>query len=350
MLKTKNYLEKAFLLMSKKNTLYQSSSFWTEACAKIADNFLDTGVKDFRNDRDNLSFFVPTYGFPGNSFSEENMKKILDLFSGDLQKKNFSSLEKHLNGDLQAVSDYRVFKSTNNPKDSINLLPFSESSFGNPSERQNFDGNFYSRSSLNYLLGLSFLKSSLPEFIPRTVLEIGGGFGTLGEILNQVPDLDIRYIDIDLPPIFLIAAEYIKSACSLKENEILLSELEDSNKHIDIESLPQFSFLPSWDIERLKGKIDLFVNFISFQEMEPDIVKNYLNIVSNLDADVILLRNMKEGKQKKTKDNIGVISPILGEDYETFLPDYELVASNIIPFGYTTVDNFNSELLVFKRK
>jgi hypothetical protein len=111
-----------------------------------------------------------------------------------------------------------------------------------------------------------------------------------------------------------------------------------------------FSFFPSWEIERLRGKIDLFVNFISFQEMEPDIVKNYLNIVSSLEPDVILLRNMKEGKQKATKATVGVISPIMSKDYGKFLPHYELVSSNIIPFGYTTMDDFNSELLLFKRK
>ena len=84
--------------------------------------------------------------------------------------------------------------------------------------------------------------------------------------------------------------------------------------------------------------------------MEPDIVKNYLEIVSNLEAEVILLRNMKEGKQKASKDRVGVISPVTGNDYANFLPDYDQIGSNILPFGYATIDNFNSELLLFKRK
>ena len=44
---------------------------------------------------------------------------------------------------------------------------------------------------------------------------------------------------------------------------------------INIKNLPKYSFLPNWEIENLVGDIDLFVNFISFQEMEPQIVKNY---------------------------------------------------------------------------
>ena len=79
-------------------------------------------------------------------------------------------------------------------------------------------------------------------------------------------------------------------------------------------------------------------------------LKRSLILANELSSDVILLRNMKEGKQKATKATVGVISPIMSEDCGKFLPHYELVSSNIIPFGYTTMDDFNSELLLFKRK
>lgn len=346
----KKYLEKAFLEMDKKDPLYQSTSFWEKACREISKNVSNEGLNNFRNEISNLSFFVPTYGYPGNSFSQDGLQRILELFPKDTSKKNFLALEKYLNGELLALADYKVFKATNEITDVLDLLKFSESSFGNPVEQFEIEGRNFSRSSLNYLLGLSFLKSILPDFMPKTVLEIGGGFGTLGEILNQVPNQEIKYIDIDLPPIFLIAAEYIRNACSLEKDEYMLSDLDDSGDVIDISKLPLFSFLPSWEIENLRGKIDLFVNFISFQEMEPDVVNNYLKVVSSLDAEIILLRNMKEGKQKATKNNVGVKSPVVNDDYGKFLPNYDLVDTNIIPFGYTTVDNFNSELLIFKKK
>ena len=346
----KDYLERAFSIMSKKSSLYQSSSFWEDACKKISNNVSNDGLENFRSEISNLHFFVPTYGFPGNSFSKKNIQKILNLFQESSSKKNYLSLQKYLNGDTLAAADYKVFKSSNHKNDKLDLLNFSESLFGNPIEQFSLEDKHYSRSSLNYLLGLSFLKSILPDFVPKTVLEIGGGFGTLGEILYQVPKHDIKYIDIDLPPIFFIASEYVRNACSLRNSDYKLSKLNEDIETIPIDELPRFSFLPSWEIERLSGKIDLFVNFISFQEMEPDIVKNYLEIVSSLDAEVILLRNMKEGKQKASKDRVGVISPVTGSDYADFLPDFDQIGRNILPFGYTTVDKFNSELLVFKRK
>jgi hypothetical protein len=96
--------------------------------------------------------------------------------------------------------------------------------------------------------------------------------------------------------------------------------------------------------------VDLFVNFISFQEMEPHIVKNYLGHVTRLGARWILLRNMREGKQLRKNDWVGVDTPILGDDYLAMLPAYELLERNVIPFGYQTVDGFHSELLLLKRK
>ena len=348
MIEKKEYLDKAFEMMERQESVYKSSSFWEQACRDISDNILKNGMDAFRSDINNLYFFVPTYGYPGNSFSLDTINQLLEQTKNN--NKNFLALEKYLNGELLARADYDVFKTANNIDDNLNILNFSESTFGKPIEHYNFNNKLYSRSSLNYLLGISFLKSHMPNFIPESVLEIGGGFGTLGEILNQISSKNIKYIDIDLPPIFYIAHEYVRNACQLKENDIKLSNLNDEQTDLYIDNLPGFTFLPSWEVQNLKGEIDLFVNFISFQEMEPDIVENYLNIVSNLKAKVILLRNMKEGKQKATKNTVGVTSPVTGEDYSKYLSNYDLVAKNISPFGYTTVDNFNSELLLFKRK
>jgi len=107
--------------------------------------------------------------------------------------------------------------------------------------------------------------------------------------------------------------------------------------------------LSAWQIEKLQGQIDLFVNFISFQEMEPHIVKNYLQHVDRLESRWVLLRNMREGKQMRKEGGVGVDVPILGDDYLTMLPGYELVERSVFPFGYRTVDDFHSELLLLKR-
>lgn len=330
--------------------LYQPTSFWQEASSQIVTEICTHGVGRFRSLQTALGFFVPTYGNPGGGFTAESSEGLRDWLKVKypIEMKPQLALDQFLNGNMSALADYRVLKAS----DDSMLLPylhhFSESTVGEPVEQFEFDGCYYSRSSLNYLLGLAMLKKHLNGDVPRTVLEIGGGFGTLGEVLGAAGISDLHYIDIDIPPTSFVAQYYLSEIFG--KDSVANYTQTANNENIVIDTLPVFSVLCSWQIEKLQGQIDLFVNFISFQEMEPHIVQNYLYHVNRLDARWVLLRNMKEGKNIREKDGVGVVTPILGDDYLAMLPGYELVERNVIPFGYQTVDSFNSELLLLKRK
>jgi hypothetical protein len=180
------------------------------------------------------------------------------------------------------------------------------------------------------------------------VLEIGGGFGTLGEVLSGADIDGLHYIDIDIPPTSFVAQHYLGEVLGRKRVATYAQTCDKAT--IEISSLPQAAVLCSWQIEKLQGLVDLFVNFISFQEMEPHIVKNYLGHVTRLGARWVLLRNLREGKQLRKNDWVGVDAPTLGDDYLAMLPGYELVERNVWPFGYRTVDGYHSELLLLRRK
>lgn len=337
--------------MKVQSELYRPSAFWDEASSYIVGELCKLGVENFRSMPKALGFFVPTYGTPGNSFSKEQAIKIQESFSHEYPsaKKPQLALEQFLSGYLSALSDYRVLLAADNNQRLPHLHTFSESVVGGPVEHFEFDTRYFSRSSLNYLLGLALLKKHLGDDLPRTVLEIGGGFGTLGEVLSSAGIDDLRYIDIDIPPTSFVAQYYLSEVLG-KDNVATYLQTRDQDL-IEISSLPQASVLCSWQIERLQGKVDLFVNFISFQEMEPHIVRNYLAHVERLGTRWILLRNMREGKQvRKVAGSVGVETPIISDDYLKMLPGYELVERNVLPFGYRTVDGYHSELLLLRRK
>ena len=249
---------------------------------------------------------------------------------------------------MSALADYRVLQAADDPSRLPHLHTFSESKVGEPVERFEFDGRYFSRSSLNYLLGLALLKKHLNGDMPRTVLEIGGGFGTLGEVLSSAGIDNMRYIDIDIPPTSFVAQHYLSEV--LGKHCVATFAQTSAMNSIEINALPQAAVLCSWQIEKLQGQVDLFVNFISFQEMEPHIVRNYLGHVIRLGARWVLLRNMREGKNLRRGGWVGVETPILGDDYLAMLPGYELVDRNVLPFGYQTVDGFHSELLLLRKK
>ena len=326
--------------------LYRAGPFWENALKTIEKEFYQKGIKNFRNSDFNLEFFVPTYGSPGNGFTKKEISSLVENTEQFSQKQR-AHVENSFNGLNHASADYGTFFAANFKNDPLNLLSFSESSIGNPVEHFTFDKRTYSRSSLNYLLGLTFLQHSVPGFIPSKVLEIGGGFGTLGEILNKCKIPELHYINLDLPPMFLIASQYCKSVFSDSD---IFEFSKPVNSKIEIDTLSKLNFLPNWAIEKLDGKIDLFVNFISFQEMEPEIVKNYAQHIRKLNPDFLLLRNLREGKQKANGDKLGVKIPIKGADYLGFFEDYKVRELNVIPFGYKTVDGFNSELMLLEKK
>jgi len=256
-------------------------------------------------------------------------------------------LKNFLSGEAAALADYRVLLAADSPAIPPFLHSFSESSWGAPVEQFVFDGRRFSRSALNYLLGLALYKKHVSS-PPRTVLEIGGGFGSLGEILAASGVENSRYIDIDIAPTAYVAHSYLSHIYC--EDEIVGYSETAHESRIQIEKLPRCSVLCSWQIERLVGSIDLFVNYISFQEMEPEIVKNYLSHVLRLNARHILLRNLKEGHRiVSDSGKAGVSVPTKGDDYLCWLPGYEVLERQTHPFGFQTVDGFNSECILLGR-
>ena len=66
--------------------VYKAGPFWESALKNIAKKFYENGIANFRNDVLNLKFFVPTYGYPGNGYSEKQINTIREIASRFPQK------------------------------------------------------------------------------------------------------------------------------------------------------------------------------------------------------------------------------------------------------------------------
>lgn len=257
----------------------------------------------------------------------------------------------YLSGKMNALSDYRVLAASDTgPSCGLDFSKFSEGDIGSPLEQFEYDGRVFSRSSLNYLHQLTFLRKHMGDFVPSTFLEIGGGWGSLGEVLMKTATSQIKYIDIDIPPTNSISEYYLRKTFPTEG----FAGFHETNHddEIAISDLPSLSVLPSWKIEKLCGEIDVFVNAISFQEMEPSVVQNYLDKVAGLKPKFLMLRNLREGKNAAPTVDIDnfVLEPVKREFYIKCLQrlGYELTAENVIPFGRKMLDGFHSEILVFR--
>ena len=80
MTKIKNEILKENLMLQKNiPKLYKPSSFWMDATQKIINEIDRSGIENFRRLKTPLSFFVPTYGVPGNGFNKGIKEKLLKL-------------------------------------------------------------------------------------------------------------------------------------------------------------------------------------------------------------------------------------------------------------------------------
>ena len=323
--------------------IYQPTAFWSEASENISSELMEHGFEQFRSLSSIRSFFAPSYGSPYNRLNRDLFDQIITLADGDHDQT--VTLNHLLNGEAAALADYRTVMASSYPHDSMRLQATSESAIGDPVEHFHFDEKWFSRSFLNYLLGLSFLQQQIDTNDIHRVVEVGGGFGTLGEILAQSGEY--AYVNIDIPPTAAVSSYYLSNQPNI--DLIPYSDTRNSETIPFPQSGSQLVLCP-WQLPRLQGDADLFVNFISFQEMEPEVVQHYLQQVERLNCQFILLRNLREGKQQRTADRLGVDTPTLGEDYDHFLPHYQLVSTNVIPFGFRTLDGFHSELRLYQRR
>lgn len=250
------------------------------------------------------------------------------------------------------IKDFVTFMKHDNDEKPPHIHSFSEDLIGKPIGPFQFDGNDYSMTSLSYLKGIAFLKKYVDTSCIRNVIEIGGGFGMLGSIFLKAKPENYFYVDVDLPPVAAAATYYLQQIFG-KEAILDYSKSKDMEV-IDIEELRRKNYrgavICPWQLPRVKGNFELAVNYISFQEMEPDVVQNYINYFDALTSHYVLLRNSRFGKE--TSEHVkegGVLKLTVRQDYIDYLTNFKLMAIDSNTFGLVLPNRFESEAMVFKR-
>lgn len=118
------------------------------------------------------------------------------------------------------------------------------------------------------LIAQRLIHFNLPS--PATYCEIGGGLGQQAYATAISANLPCTYVDFDLPELLFTASYFLLE--SLPEKRIMLygEDSLDNIKNYDIALLPNFTLPFITD-----NTSDLFFNYSSFPEIEPDILEEY---------------------------------------------------------------------------
>ena len=164
----------------------------------------------------------------------------------------------------------------------IDLDELGTDHIGNPEGLVAIDGALWSWIQLNCASLLGDALSHIDLNGINTVVELGGGLGRNVLMLAKLrPDATILCFDI-MPQVY-VANQYLKAVMPDRVVSIATGmdlKLADG----DMSSIKgKIVVLPAWKMPECQNvAIDLFWNAASFQEMEPDVVRNYLMLVKRM--------------------------------------------------------------------
>ena len=170
-----------------------------------------------------------------------------------------------------------------------------DSGIGEPHQYY-FEGNAYSSNMLHHICLLSLLCSINGKNDYRRIIEIGGGYGALPETIIRMRRGEIGYfVCVDIPPLVYVATQYLKA--------VFPGMVTD---YRDVRTTPRISesditgrilVIPPWRVPALDLNFDLLWNSASFQEMEVDVIDNYLSCLGPKTPN-IFINTLTEGHRE----------------------------------------------------
>jgi len=207
---------------------------------------------------------------------------------------------------------------------------------GNPEYVIRIGRKTYTMSMLYYYLRYAYCCNFVDFDDIRICVELGGGCGKQIEVLKKLHP-DICFLLFDIPPQLYVCQQYLSavfpdSVVSYRETRRMSSISGPEKGKVFIFGNWKFPI-----IEKLN--IDLFWNAASFQEMEPEIVANYLYYINKSASHVFLQQNMSGKKLAQKKGDVGVMEQTTLEDYKKGLANFELI--DLSPCVRPTGDNLS---------
>lgn len=284
--------------------IYRPTNFWTPGLREILADLEQRGLEGFKSWPTAGYWFYPAYHTPLPPKTFEKTFKLARKENPELSK--FAWI-RTTNGFHEARRDFDAARLTwDQSRWPFDLEAFGESAVGQPPRHYALtddDAVRWGKPYLNYLLCLAALSRHVDE-PPRRFLEIGGGFGVLGEILLR-RDEQARYVNLDIPPLLTVSSYYLTTLFGDRVR------IPDALDDAEPATPPRSACLLNWRLPDVRGPFDVFVNSFSFQEMEPHVVEHYVGMVADLGVTYVVSLNSREGKRRATEGaEGGVLDPV----------------------------------------
>jgi putative sugar O-methyltransferase len=225
---------------------------------------------------------------------------------------------------------------------------FDGSLSGNPENYFYVNGHLYTSSLLDYYIRYAYCCKFLNFDSIDSLLEIGTGSGKQVEIIKKLHP-NITFYVLDIPPQLYLSEQYLSKI--FPDSVISYKKTRKMTK-IPNEREGKIFILGNWKISQIENlKYDLFWNAVSFQEMEPDVVLNYLQFVNRQTRKyVFLYENLKGKEVASVKGNHGVLNQTNLDHYKNGLKDFEIKNSSKVIRPPRLSSGPNSRFMFWEKK
>ena len=173
-----------------------------------------------------------------------------------------------------------------------------------------------------YLSRAADFYTRVPARDVSAIIEIGPGLG-LSALAHMALNPALRVIvNVDIVPVLYLSTQFLKSIDGidvvdyrmLRERERIIAEPAPAGLRI-------YQLAP-WLLPRLEGRFDFFFNAFSFQEMEPEVCRNYAGELLRLVERGVLLHEMPAGHKRgaggqKAPVTLGFLEALFSEKFPT---------------------------------
>jgi len=320
--------------------LYKPTNYWLNYTDDIVLNLKKDGMKSLRNKR----------------------KSVFNVFGGSDDQMEYFRIRKKGNFPPTHFFDkyYMVWSAI--PKETLQMLAYQQAYYldkkynvnkvqelsvslvGDPVDVFYADGKPYTVNFLNYFLQYIYLTRFIDFNKIKVFIDLGCGLSKVTEVIHRLHP-HVMILLFDIVPTIYTTEMYWKSLFG------------DSVKgYREVKSLKELKYdagkvyvFPNWMIPIIKTiPVDVFMNSGSFQEMEKNVVDNYLSFVNGNARYVYLRASMKGSEHAKHVGDFGSIAPVKKEVYLSALSNYKILDNSQSVFSLLVKSGY--EDILFERE
>lgn len=307
--------------------LYKPTNYWLNYEKRFLPELRSLGLRDFRRRKNSILYsFGATDLLPKSQRIDKPVSKIIRAMLRVRKIENLCKIiQRTISGvdlkDLRLLY-YELAKLYGEKKGAKSIRELEASLVGNPEDVFFVDGRLYTRSLFSYYCQYAYCCKYVDFDSVDSIMEIGSGSGKQIEVIKRLHP-NICFYVFEISPQLYVCEQYLSA---LFPDSVISYRQTRKMKIVPKQHEGKIFIFGDWKLPELADlNYTLFWNSASFQEMEPDVVLNYLKYVNRQAKKHVFLAELMEGKNlANKKGEHGVLEKTTLEHYKKGLSNFQL--------------------------